>query len=88
MTVIDPEYYTRPVRFARTWVRAANPLDGLNEYACNENNIDAAHLGPGPGAIGPDGNRGYRVPNLPAEPPGPEAYDLPPPPTAPKSAAR
>ncbi len=71
----DPKYYTRPITFARTWVRAPDERQGLSEYACNENNIDAAHLGPGPGAIGPDGNRGYAVPTLPDNPPGPDAYE-------------
>lgn len=76
MTVIDPKYYTRPIHYARTWVHAQNRTEGLREYACSENNIDAAHLGPGPGPIKPDGTRGYAVPALPKDPPGPDAYDL------------
>jgi len=77
MTVTDLKYYTRPFTFTRTWV-AGDPGQGLTEYACNENNIDAAHIGPGAGAIGPDGNRGYGYQdlNLPANPPGPEKYGL------------
>lgn len=82
MTVIDPKYYTRPIHFARTWVRAPNRTEGLTEYACTENNIDAAHLGPGPGEIGADGNRGYAKPVLPKDPPGPDAYALDPRPVA------
>ena len=72
MTIDDPKYYTRSFTFARTWVLART--GGLGEYACSENNVDAAHLGPGPGAIGADGNRGYATPKLPKDPPGPDAY--------------
>jgi hypothetical protein len=74
MTVTDLKYYTRPIKFSRTWV-IGQPGEGLTEYACNENNIDAAHLGPGPGPIGPDGNRGSGYGKLPDVPPGPEAYE-------------
>jgi len=74
LTVDDPAYYTRPFTFDRTWVLGPKG-QGLSEFACSENNVDAPHLGPGPGAIGPDGNRGYAVPVLPDNPPGPEAYD-------------
>lgn len=76
MTINDPIYYTRPFTFSRTWVHG-KPGEGLTEYACNENNIDAAHIGPGPGPIGPDGNRGggYDSKPLPAVPPPPEFYD-------------
>lgn len=73
LTVDDPVYYAHPFTFDRTWV-LGQPGQGLGEYACAENNRDAAHLGPGPGAIGPDGNRGYATPALPKDPPGPEAY--------------
>jgi hypothetical protein len=76
MTITDPKYYTKPVTFARTWVQGKS-REGLNEYACNENNIDAAHIGPGPGPIGPDGNRGggYDGKSLPkVPPPPPEDY--------------
>jgi hypothetical protein len=77
MTVTDLKYYTRPFTFTRSWVHG-DPGQGLAEYACNENNIDAAHIGPGAGAIGPDGTRGYGYQDLelPAKPPGPEAYGL------------
>ena len=74
MTVDDKKYYTRPFEFTRTWV-LGEPGEGLKEYACNENNLDAAHLGPGPGVIRADGTRGYAADvQLPAVPPGPEAY--------------
>ncbi len=74
MTVTDPKYYTRPFKFIRTWARAPKGL-GQQEYACNEMNLDAEHIGPGAGVIGPDGNRGYGYTEpLPAVPPGPEAY--------------
>ena len=77
MTITDLKYYTRPFTFTRTWVHG-DPGQGLAEYACNENNIDAAHIGPGAGAIGPDGTRGYGYQDLalPKNPPGPEAYGL------------
>lgn len=74
MTITDPKYYTRPFVFKRAWVLGA-PGQGLNEYPCNENNLEADHLGPGAGVIGPDGNRGFGYDEpLPAVPPGPEAY--------------
>ncbi len=74
MTVTDPKYYTRPFKFTRTWARAPKGL-GQQEYACNELNLDAEHIGPGAGVVGPDGNRGYGyTAPLPAVPPGPEAY--------------
>lgn len=74
-TITDLKYYTRPFTFGRTWVLGDEGI-GLTEYACNENNIDAEHIGPGAGAIGPDGTRGYGYQDLklPENPPGPEAY--------------
>jgi hypothetical protein len=72
----DPVYYQHPFTFNRTWV-LGKPGEGLREYACNENNLDAAHIGPGPGQIGPDGNRGSGYGTLPANPPPPEFYDTP-----------
>ena len=75
LTVDDPKFYTHPFEFNRTWVLGA-PGEGLTEYACAENNIDAKHLGPGPGTIGADGNRGADLPtSLPDNPPPPEFYD-------------
>jgi len=74
MTITDPKYYTRPIKFTRTWARAPKGF-GQEEYACNELNLDAEHIGPGAGVIGPDGNRGYGyTAPLPDVPPGPEAY--------------
>lgn len=74
MTVTDPKYYTRPIKFVRTWIRAPKGL-GQQEYACNESNLAADQIGPGAGVIGPDGNRGYGyTAPLPDVPPGPEAY--------------
>lgn len=76
MTVTDLKYYTRPFTFARTWARAEKG-QGAAEYACNEKNNAADNIGPGAGVIGPDGNRGfgYERIQLPATPPGPEAYE-------------
>jgi hypothetical protein len=75
MTVTDLKYYTRAFTFKRTWARADEGL-GLTEYACNESNLSGGEIGPGAGAIGPDGNRGYgKVEPLPDVPPGPEAYE-------------
>lgn len=75
LTVDDPKFYTHPFPFSRTWVLGA-PGEGLSEYSCAENNIDAAHIGPGPGGVGADGNRGSDIPDkLPDNPPGPEFYE-------------
>jgi hypothetical protein len=74
LTVTDPKYYSHPFTFSRTWVLGRGER-GLHEFACSENNVDLAHLGPGPGVIGADGARGYGVPKLPDNPPGPEAYE-------------
>jgi hypothetical protein len=77
LLVDDKKFYTHPFTFSRTWV-LGQPGEGLTEYACNENNVDAKHLGPGPGAIGADGNRGSDIPDkLPDNPPPPEFYDQP-----------
>ena len=74
MTITDSKYYTRPVKFTRTWTRTPKG-SGQEEYACNELNLDAGHIGPGAGVVGPDGNRGYGyTAPLPDVPPGPEAY--------------
>jgi hypothetical protein len=75
MTVTDPKYYSRPIQFNRTWVRADEGL-GQKEYACNESNLSGPSIGPGAGVIGPDGNRGFGYSEpLPDVPPGPEAYE-------------
>ncbi|HEX4024862.1 MAG TPA: hypothetical protein VHX52_09195 [Steroidobacteraceae bacterium] len=74
LTVDDPKFYTHSFDYSRTWV-LGRPGEGLGEYACEENNIDAKHLGPGPGAIGPNGNRGADLPEtLPDNPPSPDYY--------------
>ncbi len=73
LTVDDPKFYTHPFHYSRTWV-AGRTNEELKEYVCAENNIDRAHIGPGPGPIRPDGTRGYDVPKLPDVPPSPEAY--------------
>jgi len=74
LTVEDPKFYTHPFHYSRTWV-AGRPNEELKEYVCAENNIDRAHIGPGPGPIRQDGTRGYDVPKLPDVPPSPEAYE-------------
>src|SRR5882757_1987921 len=74
LTVDDPKFYTRKFTYSRTWL-LGKPGEDLKEYSCSENNVDRAHLGPGPGPIRKDGTRGYDVPPLPAVPPSPEAYE-------------
>ena len=39
-----------PFTYARTWV-LGEPDEQIQEYSCSENNVDAAHLGFGPGPI-------------------------------------
>jgi hypothetical protein len=58
LTVIDPKFYTEPVHYQRTWLLGA-PGQQVEEYSCAEENVDAPHLQPGPGPIGPDGQRGF-----------------------------
>ena len=58
LTVIDPKFYTEPIHYQRTWL-LGRPGQEVHEYACAEENVDAPHLQPGPGPIGPDGQRGY-----------------------------
>jgi hypothetical protein len=72
-TINDPKYYTHSFKYSRTWI-AGKPDEHLREYVCSENNVDLAHLGPGPGGVRADGTRGYDVAPLPAVPPPPEAY--------------
>lgn len=75
LTVDDPKYYTHPFKYSRTWI-LGKPGEHLKEYVCAENNLDLAHLRPGPGPIRKDGTRGYDAPPLPAVPPPPPAsYD-------------
>ena len=58
MVVTDLKYYTQPIHYQRTWL-LGKPGDEVREYSCSEDNVDEPHLGPGPGPIGPDGQRGY-----------------------------
>jgi len=58
MVVTDPKYYTEPIHYQRTWL-LGRLGDEVREYSCSEDNVDAPHLQPGPGPIGPDGQRGY-----------------------------
>ena len=59
LTYTDPVYYTRPVRYTRHWVIGASG-EGLPEFSCEWNTPWIVnHLEPGPGVIGPDGNRGF-----------------------------
>jgi len=58
LVVIDPKFYTEPIHYRRTWL-LGEPGQQVQEYSCAEENIDAPHLQPGPGPIGPDGQRGY-----------------------------
>jgi hypothetical protein len=69
MVVTDPKFYTEPVHYGRTWLLGKKG-DEVREYSCSEDNVDAPHLGPGPGPIGADGQRGYE-----------KLAPLPPPPT-------
>ena len=69
MVVTDPKFYTEAIRYQRTWL-LGKPGDEVREYSCSEDNVDAPHLGPGPGPIGSDGQRGYE-----------KLAPLPPPPT-------
>jgi hypothetical protein len=70
MVVADPKYYTQPIHYGRTWL-LGRPTDEVPEYSCTEDNVDASHLRPGPGRIGPDGQRGYQklapLPPLPTK---------------------
>ena len=69
LTYADPVYYTRPITYRRSWVQGA-PDEGLKEFSCEWNTPWVVEtLEPGPGTIGPDGNRGYGanqlLPDLP-----------------------
>jgi hypothetical protein len=71
----DPKYYREPVHLSHSWALGDKPGEGVKESACNENNLDAANIGPGPGYIGPDGNRGYEpTAKLPDAPPSLDDY--------------
>ncbi|MGC4029307.1 MAG: hypothetical protein QM696_10575 [Steroidobacteraceae bacterium] len=70
LTYMDPAYYSRPITYTRSWV-IGEPGETLEEFSCEWNTPwVVAHLEPGPGTIGPDGNRGFGpngqiVPDLP-----------------------
>ncbi len=70
LTYTDPVYYTQPIKYTRHWVIGA-PGEQLQEFSCEWNTPWVlANLEPGPGKIGPDGNRGFGpngqiVPDLP-----------------------
>lgn len=69
LTYTDPVYYTQPIVYRRSWVHGAED-EGLTEFSCEWNTPwIVEHLEPGPGKIGPDGNRGYGdnqlLPDLP-----------------------
>src|SRR5262245_54602281 len=56
LTYTDPEYYSRPITYSRSWVLGA-PGEGLQEFSCEWNTPwIVEHLEPGPGKIGADGN--------------------------------
>src|SRR6266446_7160083 len=63
------ERWTRP---DADHIHVETSNEELKEYACSENNVDASHLGFGPGPIRKDGTRGYDNP-APLPPPLPKA---------------
>lgn len=70
LTYADSTYYTEPIVYRRRWVLGAQD-EGLEEFSCEWNTPwVVAHLEPGPGTIGSNGNRGFGpddqlVPDLP-----------------------
>lgn len=59
LTYTDPRYYARPITYRRSWVAGA-PGEYLQEFSCEWNTPWVVkHLEPGPGPIGPNGNRGF-----------------------------
>jgi hypothetical protein len=62
------EESSEPIHYQRTWL-LGRPGQPVQEYSCAEDNVDAPHLQPGPGPIGPDGQRGYeKMAQLPPPP--------------------
>jgi hypothetical protein len=58
-TLIDPAYYSKPITYRRSFV-AAPAGEHLKEFSCEWNSWWVLNnLEPGPGEIGPDGNRGF-----------------------------
>jgi hypothetical protein len=70
LTYTDSTYYTEPIVYRRSFVHG-EPGEGLTEFSCEWNTPwVVTHLEPGPGKIGPNGNRGFGpdnqiVPDLP-----------------------
>lgn len=70
LTYIDPVYYTEPIIYRRSFVHG-EPGETLPEFSCEWNTPWVVKtLEPGPGTIGPNGNRGFGpdnqiVPDLP-----------------------
>src|SRR5688572_14099557 len=70
LTYTDPVYYSEPIVYRRSFVHG-EPGEGLTEFSCEWNTPwVVTHLEPGPGTIGPNGNRGFGpdnqiVPDLP-----------------------
>ncbi len=59
LTYSDTAYYTEPVAYRRSFVHG-EPGEGLTEFSCEWNTPwVVTHLEPGPGEIGPNGNRGF-----------------------------
>lgn len=59
LTYDDKVYYTQPVTYRRTWVLAPEG-ERLREFSCEWNTPwVTSQLEPGPGLIGPNGNRGF-----------------------------
>lgn len=67
-TIYDAKYYTEPLHYQRTWL-LGKPEQEVKEYSCAEDNVDGPHIGPGPGVIGKDGERGFGGPLTPLPPP-------------------
>jgi hypothetical protein len=55
LTIDDPKYYTKPFNVVRRL--KLQSYDEVDEEACDENNVDRAHLSPGLGTK--DGTRGF-----------------------------
>jgi len=55
LTLDDPKYYTQSLHMTRAFHLQSWP--GVGEEACDENNVDRDHLGPGLGTR--DGSRGF-----------------------------
>jgi len=67
LTIDDPKYYTKPLKVTRR-LKLQSYLE-VDEEACDENNVDRSHLGPGLGTT--DGTRGFgrRTQNVPSTAP-------------------